>query len=50
MADRVGRLLPGMAADLAVFDRDLTSLPLEKITEAKVILTVASGRIVYQND
>jgi predicted amidohydrolase YtcJ len=49
MADRAGRLLPGMAADLAVLDRDLTSLPLAKITEAKAILTVASGKIVYQN-
>ena len=43
MADRVGRLLPGMAADLAVLDRDITSIPPEKITEAKVILTVGSG-------
>ncbi len=50
MADRVGKLIPGMEADLAVLDRDLTSLLPEKITEAKVILTVVSGRIVYQND
>jgi predicted amidohydrolase YtcJ len=48
-ADRVGRLLPGMEADLAVLDRDLTSLPPEKITAARAILTVASGKIVYQN-
>ena len=50
MADRVGRLLPGMAADLAVLDRDLTSLHPEKITDAKVILTVVAGKIVYQNN
>ena len=49
MADRVGRLAPGMAADLSVLDRDITSVPPEKITEAKVILTVVAGRIVYQN-
>ena len=50
MADRVGRLIPGMEADLAVLDRDLTSLLPEKITDAKVILTVVAGKIVYQND
>ena len=49
IADRVGRLIPGMAADLAVLDRDITSVPPEKITEAKVVLTVIAGRIVYQN-
>ena len=50
IADRVGKLLPGMTADLAVLDRDITSTPPEKITEAKVLMTVASGKIVYQND
>jgi hypothetical protein len=50
IADRVGRLLPGMAADLAVLDRDITSLPSEKITEARTILTVVAGKIVHQND
>ncbi len=49
-ADRVGRLLPGMAADLAVLDRDITSGPPEKITAAKVILTVAAGKVVYQSN
>ena len=50
MADRVGRLAPGMAADLAVLDRDIASTPPEKITDAKAILTVVDGKIVYQND
>ncbi len=50
MADRVGRLIPGMEADLAVLDRDFTSLLPEKITDAKVILTVVAGRVVYKND
>jgi hypothetical protein len=47
--DRVGKLLPGMAADLAVLDRDITSMPPEKITEAKAVLTVAAGKIVHQS-
>jgi len=50
IADRVGKLLPGMAADLAVLDRDITTLPSEKITEAQTILTVVAGKIVHQND
>jgi hypothetical protein len=50
VAGRAGKLLPGMAADLAVLDRDITSLPSEKITEARTILTVVAGKIVYQND
>jgi predicted amidohydrolase YtcJ len=50
IADRVGKLLPGMAANLSVLDRDITSLPSEKITDAKTILTVVDGKIVYQND
>ncbi len=50
MADWVGRLLPGMEADLAVLDRDITSTPPEKITEAQVLLTVVGGKIVHQND
>ena len=50
MADRVGRLLPGMEADLAVLDRNRTSLLPEKITDVKVILTVVAGKIVYRKD
>jgi hypothetical protein len=49
IADRVGKLLPGMAADLAVLDRDITSLPAEKITAAKALLTVVAGKMVYDN-
>jgi hypothetical protein len=50
MADRVGRLLPGIEADRAVLDRDRTSLLPEKITDVKVILTVVAGKIVYRKD
>ena len=49
IADRVGKLLPGMAADLAVLDRNIAAIPAEKITEVKVILTVVAGKIVHQN-
>jgi predicted amidohydrolase YtcJ len=49
MAERIGRLVPGMEADLAVLDQDITSIPPEKIAEAKVLMTVVSGKIVHQN-
>ena len=48
-AAQVGKLLPGMAADLAVLDRNITSEPPDQITEAKVLMTVTSGRIVFEN-
>jgi len=38
-----------MEADLAVLDRDITSASPDQITKAKVLLTVASGTVVYEN-
>jgi predicted amidohydrolase YtcJ len=43
-----GKLEPGMLADLAVLDRDVTSVPLAKILETEVLRTVVGGRTVYE--
>jgi predicted amidohydrolase YtcJ len=42
-----GTLEPGRLADLVVVDRDLLSLRPERIRDAKVLLTVVGGRVVY---
>jgi predicted amidohydrolase YtcJ len=43
-----GKLARGMLADLVLIDRDLTRIPPETIREARVVMTVVGGRIVYE--
>ena len=43
-----GRLAVGARADLVVLDRNMMSGPDEEIADARVRVTGASGRIVYQ--
>jgi predicted amidohydrolase YtcJ len=42
-----GRLIPGMRADVAVLDQDLYAIPSAEIGSTSVVLTVASGDVVY---
>ena len=49
--ERVGSIAPGKSADLVVLSRDiLAEDERSKIAEAKVVMTVMSGRIVFQAD
>ena len=41
-------LAVGKLADLVVIDRDLFTIPVTHIKEAKVLLTMVGGRIVYR--
>ncbi|HUQ82986.1 MAG TPA: amidohydrolase [Gemmatimonadaceae bacterium] len=43
-----GILVPGALADFAMIDRDLTTVPVEQIRDARVILTAVGGRVVYE--
>lgn len=43
-----GKLAPGMLADFAVLDRDLTAIPPEKILGTQVLRTVVGGRTVFE--
>lgn len=45
--DRAGRLLPGLAGDLAILDRDITAAPAAEIGAASVAATVVGGRVVF---
>lgn len=42
-----GMLRAGLLADFVVIDRDLFAIPATQLKDAKVILTVVGGRIVY---
>jgi predicted amidohydrolase YtcJ len=43
-----GTLEPGKLADLVVWERDLLTVPAEQILQAKPVLTVVGGAVVYQ--
>jgi len=43
-----GMLAPGKLADIIVLSDDLFSIPPEKIKDARVVLTLVGGRVVYQ--
>ncbi len=43
-----GTLAPGMLADFAVLDRDLTKIPAPEILQTQVLRTVVGGKTVYQ--
>ena len=43
-----GQIREGYAADLIVLDRDLLRVRLERVSKAKVALTMVGGRIVHR--
>ncbi|MGB9336695.1 MAG: amidohydrolase [Candidatus Acidiferrales bacterium] len=47
--NRKGKLVPGMFADIVVFPSDITRLTPLALINAKVALTVAGGKIVYDS-
>lgn len=47
--ERKGDIRPGMLADLAVLDRDLTRMPVQQIDSVKVMATIIDGKLVWEN-
>ena len=45
---RKGSLVRGKLADFVIIDRDLTRIPPEQIRDAKVVMTVVGGKVVYE--
>src|SRR5690606_9678958 len=43
-----GTLAPGMLADMVIFSHDLYSIAPERIRDAKVMMTIVDGRVVYE--
>ena len=47
--DKLGSIEPGKLADLIILDRDIVSLPPEKLLETNVLMTIVNGKTVYQS-
>ena len=43
-----GTLARGTLADFVVLDRDLTRIAPETIRDARIVMTVVDGRVVYE--
>lgn len=46
--DRLGSLTPGKLADITVLDRDIMTVPEDRIPGTQVLYTIVGGKIVYQ--
>lgn len=49
LEDRIGSLEPGKDADIAVWDRDLYSVPSDDLKNLKCELTLFRGKVVYHD-
>jgi predicted amidohydrolase YtcJ len=47
LEDRIGSIEPGKLADLAVWDRDFYSVPTDSIKDARCLMTIFNGRVVF---
>lgn len=45
---RKGTIAPGMLADIVVFPVDITRIPPRELLSTHVAMTVAGGRIVFE--
>jgi hypothetical protein len=48
--DDLGTIEPGKLADFTVFDRDLMTVPEAEILEAKAVMTMIGGEIVWRSE
>jgi predicted amidohydrolase YtcJ len=46
LEDKIGTVEPGKKADIAVWDRDLYSVPTDQIKDMKCLLTLLDGQVV----
>jgi predicted amidohydrolase YtcJ len=45
----LGSLTTGKLADVAIVDRDLLTMPAESLATARVVTTIAGGKVVFQH-
>ncbi|MCC6740985.1 MAG: amidohydrolase [Planctomycetia bacterium] len=46
--DRAGRLVPGCRADMAVWSEDPIEIPVKRMADAAVVMTVIDGKVVFR--
>ena len=44
-----GSLTAGMLADVVVWDRDIFSVPVDQVKDAKVVKTIYDGQVVFES-
>ncbi len=49
LENKIGSIEVGKDADLAVWDRDLYTVPTDKIKDMKCLMTLFDGKVVYQS-
>ena len=48
LEDRIGSIEVGKYADLAIWDRDFYSVPTAQIKDAKCLMTIFNGKVVFE--
>ena len=48
LESKIGSVEVGKYADLAIWDRDFYTVPTAQIKDAKCLMTIFNGKIVYQ--
>jgi predicted amidohydrolase YtcJ len=48
MENEKGSLTPGKLADIVVLSRDIMTVPVPEITQARVLYTIIGGKVAYQ--
>ena len=49
MEKEKGMIARGLLADMVLIDRDLTRIPTETIRDARVVMTIVGGQVVYES-
>ena len=47
LENKIGSLEVGKRADIAIWDRDLYSIPSDQIKDMKCLMTLLDGEVVY---
>jgi predicted amidohydrolase YtcJ len=49
LEDKIGSLEPGKRADIAIWDRNIYTIPTAQIRNMKCLMTLIDGQVVYQS-
>jgi predicted amidohydrolase YtcJ len=49
LEDKIGTLETGKRADIAIWDRDIYTIPTDQIKEMKCLMTLVNGEVVYRS-